>query len=68
MIGRIGKALRPKGRFVAEMGGHGCVKTVHQVLIDELNRRGHDAWGQVPGTFRQSRWRVREGQFSPHAT
>ena len=30
------------GRFVAEMGGHGCVKTVHQVLIDELNRRRHD--------------------------
>lgn len=29
VIGRIAKALRPNGRFVAEMGGHGCVKTVH---------------------------------------
>ena len=51
VIGRIAKALRPKGRFVAEMGGHGCVKTVHQVLIDELNRRGHDGLAASPWYF-----------------
>src|SRR5271165_785089 len=26
VIGQVARALRPKGRFVAEMGGHDCVK------------------------------------------
>jgi ubiquinone/menaquinone biosynthesis C-methylase UbiE len=31
VIGRVARALLPRGRFVAEMGGHGCVKTVLSV-------------------------------------
>ncbi len=30
VIARVAKALRPEGRFVAEFGGHNCVKTVLQ--------------------------------------
>jgi hypothetical protein len=33
------------------MGGHGCVKTVHQVLIDELNLRGHEGLAANPWYF-----------------
>jgi SAM-dependent methyltransferase len=42
VIGRVARALLPNGRFVAEMGGHGCVKTLLAALIEELDRRGHD--------------------------
>ena len=42
VIGRVARALLPTGRFVAEMGGHGCVKTLVSALIEELDRRGHD--------------------------
>jgi trans-aconitate methyltransferase len=51
VIQKVSRALRPKGRFVGEMGGHGCVKTVHQVLIDELNRRGYDGLAASPWYF-----------------
>ena len=33
VIDKVARALRPKGRFVAEMGGYGCVKTIQQALI-----------------------------------
>src|ERR1700678_3462036 len=36
VIARVARALRPKGRFVAEMGGYGCVKTLLSALIEEL--------------------------------
>jgi trans-aconitate methyltransferase len=42
VIGRVAQALRPQGRFVAEMGGHGCVATLQGALIEELDRRGYD--------------------------
>ena len=51
VIGRVTKALRPKGRFVAEMGGHGCIETIHHVLIDELSRRGHHGLAASPWYF-----------------
>jgi len=42
VIGRVARALLPSGRFVAEMGGYGCVQTLLSALIEELDRRGHD--------------------------
>jgi trans-aconitate methyltransferase len=40
VIARVWRALRRGGRFVAEMGGCGCVETIKAALIDALNRRG----------------------------
>jgi SAM-dependent methyltransferase len=34
------RALRPKGRFVAEFGGYGCVAKIRNALVAALNRRG----------------------------
>lgn len=34
------RALRPGGRFVGEMGGHGCVAAIHLALIVGLEKRG----------------------------
>jgi trans-aconitate methyltransferase len=51
VIGRVAHALRPKGRFVAEMGGHGCVKTILSALIDELDGRGYDGRAANPWYF-----------------
>src|SRR3974377_346697 len=34
------RALRRSGRFVGEMGGHGCVAAIHLALIVGLEKRG----------------------------
>ncbi|MGO9935984.1 MAG: class I SAM-dependent methyltransferase [Steroidobacteraceae bacterium] len=51
VIGGVARALRPDGRFVAEMGGHDCVKTIQSALIDELDRRGYDGQAANPWYF-----------------
>lgn len=51
VIRGVARALRPKGRFVAEMGGHDCVKTIQTALIDELDRRGYDGHAVNPWYF-----------------
>src|ERR1700722_15284528 len=51
VIGRIARALLPNGRFVAEMGGHGCVKTVLSALLEELDSRGYDGRAANPWYF-----------------
>jgi trans-aconitate methyltransferase len=51
VIRRVARALLPRGRFVAEMGGHGCVQTLVSALIAELNRRGHDGQAANPWYF-----------------
>src|ERR1700743_1213681 len=38
----VKKALRPGGRFVAEMGGAHCVEKIRAALIAALNRRNID--------------------------
>src|SRR5690554_3904965 len=45
------RALRPGGRFVAECGGHGCVRTIREALVSGLNRRGLDGESYVPWYF-----------------
>ena len=38
VIGNVVCALRPKGRFVGEMGGHKCVNAVQSALVEELEQ------------------------------
>jgi len=51
VIDGVWRALKPGGRFVAEMGGAGNVATVHEVLIAGLTRRGIDAAAADPWYF-----------------
>ena len=51
VIRRVARALLPNGRFVAEMGGHGCVHSLLSALIEELDRRGHDGQAAIPWYF-----------------
>ncbi len=51
VIAGVQRALRPRGRFVAEMGGHRCVEKIRTALVDALNRRGLDGPGAVPWYF-----------------
>jgi len=43
----IARALRPGGRFVAELGGARCVQTVRDAVRDELSARGVAGYGVV---------------------
>ena len=45
------RALRPGGRFVAEMGGAGNVATLRAALIEALDRHGLDGAAADPWTF-----------------
>lgn len=41
MISEVHRVLKPGGRFVAEMGGHGNVAAIHVALIAVLGRHGY---------------------------
>jgi trans-aconitate methyltransferase len=51
VIEGVWRALRPGGRFVGEMGGHGCVATIRAALVEALDRRGIDGASRVPWYF-----------------
>jgi len=51
VIAGVWRALRPGGRFVAELGGDGCVAKIKNVLVQALNRRGLDGEAAVPWYF-----------------
>ncbi|MEB2286215.1 MAG: methyltransferase domain-containing protein [Myxococcales bacterium] len=51
VIAGVRRALRPGGRFVAEMGGHGCVATIKSALGRALAARGYDAAVHDPWFF-----------------
>jgi SAM-dependent methyltransferase len=51
VIAGVWRALRPGGRFVAEMGGHGNVEAIQAALVDALRRRGIDGESFVPWFF-----------------
>jgi SAM-dependent methyltransferase len=51
VVRQVAQALRPGGRFVAEMGGYGCVKTLQSALIEELCARGYDGRAADPWYF-----------------
>jgi SAM-dependent methyltransferase len=51
VIGGVKRALKPGGRFVAEMGGHGNIASVIVALTAVLARRGIDAGPLNPFYF-----------------
>jgi SAM-dependent methyltransferase len=51
VLAGVWRALRPGGRFVAELGGCGCVATIRRELTDALQRRGIDAAQWDPWYF-----------------
>lgn len=51
VIAGVFRALKPGGRFVGELGGAGCVKTIRQALVDALFRRGVNGESCVPWYF-----------------
>jgi trans-aconitate methyltransferase len=51
VVRNVAAALRPGGRFVAEMGGHNCIQTIRDALIDELKQRGYDGNAADPWYF-----------------
>ena len=51
VIDGVWRALRPGGRFVAEMGGVGCVEKIKRALVEALNRRGIDGQAAIPWYF-----------------
>lgn len=51
VIAGVRRALRRRGRFVAEFGGHGCCAKIEKALVDALNRRGIDGESVVPWYF-----------------
>lgn len=50
-LNRIFRALKPGGRFIAEMGGYGCVDTIRQALHETLRAREIDPWKYDPWFF-----------------
>ena len=50
-IAGVHRALKPDGRFVAELGGYGCVDKIRTALVAALNRRGLDGESRVPWYF-----------------
>lgn len=51
VLAGVRRALRPGGRFVAELGGHGCVDKIVAALEAALARRGIDGRACNPWTF-----------------
>ncbi len=47
----VRNALKPGGRFVAELGGYGCVESLRTALIAALDRRGVDGKAADPWYF-----------------
>ena len=47
-LAKIYRSLKPGGRFVAELGGFGCVETIRSTLHQLLRGRGIDPWA-LPG-------------------
>jgi trans-aconitate methyltransferase len=51
VIAGAARALRPGGRFVGEMGGHGNVAAITVALVATLDRHGHDGAAAIPWFF-----------------
>jgi trans-aconitate methyltransferase len=51
VLSGVWRALVPGGRFVAELGGYGCVAKIRAALSQALARRGIDASARDPWYF-----------------
>ena len=68
VISGVRRALKPRGRFVAEMGGYGCVAKIRSALVGALNRRGFDGEAASPWYFptvEDYSERLTRGGFAP---
>ncbi len=66
VLAGVARALRPGGRFVAEMGGHGCVAAVCVALVSVLARHGIDGVERFPWYFPtvdDYHWRLEHAGF-----
>ena len=65
------RALRAGGRFVGELGGHGCVGAITVALVAILERRGvQDAASWIPWYFptvEEYEFRLRRAGFVPQS-
>jgi SAM-dependent methyltransferase len=51
VIAGVARALKPGGRFVAEMGGHGCIAAITVAIVAVMARYGVDATPLIPWYF-----------------
>ena len=51
VIAGVWRALRPGGRFIGELGGHGCIATIVAAVYEALARRGINGAGLNPWYF-----------------
>jgi SAM-dependent methyltransferase len=51
VIAGVARSLKPGGRFVGEMGGHGCVAAITIAIIAVLERHGIDGTSAIPWYF-----------------
>ena len=51
VIAGVARALKPGGRFVAEMGGHGCVAAIIVAIVAVMARHGVDVAKELPWYF-----------------
>jgi trans-aconitate methyltransferase len=51
VIAGVARALKPGGRFVAEMGGHGCIAAITVAIVAVMARYGIDANALIPWYF-----------------
>jgi SAM-dependent methyltransferase len=51
VIAGVARALKPGGRFVAEMGGHGCIAAVTVAIMAVMAGYGIDAKPLIPWYF-----------------
>jgi trans-aconitate methyltransferase len=51
VITGVGRALKPGGRFVAEMGGHGCIAAITVAIVAVMARYGVDVKPLIPWYF-----------------
>lgn len=51
VIEGVKRSLKPGGRFVAEMGGAGCVARIRRAVEEALSRRGVDGASRNPWYF-----------------
>jgi SAM-dependent methyltransferase len=68
VIAGVYRALKPRGRFVAEMGGYGCVAKIRKELVDAFGRRGMDGEAASPWYFptvEDYSQRLRRAGFAP---
>jgi SAM-dependent methyltransferase len=51
VVAGVARGLKPGGRFVAEMGGHGCIAAITVAIVAVMDRYGIDVRPNIPWYF-----------------